>query len=83
VERLLAEQEPEIIGLSIMTFQRKTAKGIIDLVRMGAPARAKASTMTRLIRPRSSWIDWTIPDRKKGDIGPLRAEKRTLPQRST
>jgi hypothetical protein len=29
VERLLAEHEPDIVGLSVMTFQRKTAKGII------------------------------------------------------
>src|SRR5438552_2495748 len=28
VERLAAEHEPEIVGLSVMTFQRKTAKGI-------------------------------------------------------
>src|ERR1700736_2112419 len=34
VERLVAEHEPEVVGLSVMTFQRKTAEGIIDLVRM-------------------------------------------------
>jgi len=38
VERLLAEHEPDVVGLSIMTFQRKTAKGIIDLVRARRPA---------------------------------------------
>src|SRR5438128_1201027 len=38
VERLLAEHEPDIVGLSVMTFQRKTAKGIIDLVRTRRPA---------------------------------------------
>src|SRR5205823_7569599 len=37
VDRLLAEHEPDIVGLSIMTFQRKTAKGIIDLVRTRCP----------------------------------------------
>ena len=33
VEQLVAEHEPDLVGLSIMTFQRKTAKSIIDLVR--------------------------------------------------
>src|SRR5712671_314137 len=37
VERLLADHEPDIVGLSVMTFQRKTAKGIIDLVRTLRP----------------------------------------------
>src|SRR5258708_22616214 len=37
VERLMAEQEPDVVGLSVMTFQRKTAEGIIDLVRMRRP----------------------------------------------
>jgi anaerobic magnesium-protoporphyrin IX monomethyl ester cyclase len=38
VEKLLADFEPDIVGLSIMTFQRKTAKAIIDLVRRRRPA---------------------------------------------
>src|SRR6266478_1973132 len=37
VERLLAEHEPDVVGLSVMTFQRKTAKGIIDLLRTRRP----------------------------------------------
>src|SRR5215467_12337425 len=37
VERLVAEHQPDIVGLSVMTFQRKTAKGIIDLVRTRRP----------------------------------------------
>ncbi len=37
VEQLVAEHVPEIIGLSVMTFQRKTAKGIIDLIRVRCP----------------------------------------------
>ena len=37
VERLLEEHEPDVVGLSVMTFQRKTAKGIIDLVRTRRP----------------------------------------------
>ena len=38
VERLLAEHEPDVVGLSVMTFQRKTAKAIIDLVRKRRPS---------------------------------------------
>src|SRR5437868_11321544 len=38
VERLVAEHEPDVVGLSVMTFQRKTAKGIIDLVRTRRPS---------------------------------------------
>src|SRR5246127_3970881 len=37
VERLVAEHEPDVLGLSVMTFQRKTAKSIIDLVRTRCP----------------------------------------------
>ena len=33
VERLVRELEPDVIGLSIMTFQRRTAMRIIELVR--------------------------------------------------
>jgi hypothetical protein len=34
----VAEHEPDVVGLSIMTFQRKTAKGILDLVRTRRPS---------------------------------------------
>ena len=34
----MAEYEPDVVGLSVMTFQRKTAKGIIDLVRTRRPS---------------------------------------------
>ncbi len=37
VERLVREMDPYILGLSVMTFQRKTAKKIIDLVRSLSP----------------------------------------------
>jgi radical SAM superfamily enzyme YgiQ (UPF0313 family) len=37
VERLVREIEPDVIGLSVMTFQRRTAKKIIDLVRALRP----------------------------------------------
>src|SRR6476660_6582225 len=37
VERLVREFSPDVVGLSVMTFQRKTAKKIIDLVRQIEP----------------------------------------------
>src|SRR5437773_2147636 len=37
VERLVREWNPDMVGLSVMTFQRKTAKKIIDLVRSLRP----------------------------------------------
>jgi hypothetical protein len=37
IERLVPEHDPDVVGLSVMTFQRKTAKGIIDLVRARPP----------------------------------------------
>jgi anaerobic magnesium-protoporphyrin IX monomethyl ester cyclase len=33
VTRLVNDLQPDVVGLSIMTFQRKTAKGIISLIR--------------------------------------------------
>ncbi len=38
VERLVREQAPDIVGLSIMTFQRRTALRVIQLVRGLRPA---------------------------------------------
>ncbi|HSB08623.1 MAG TPA: radical SAM protein [Blastocatellia bacterium] len=37
VERLMTELAPDIVGLSVMTFQRKTAKKIIELARALKP----------------------------------------------
>ncbi|MEO8071103.1 MAG: cobalamin-dependent protein, partial [Acidobacteriota bacterium] len=37
VRRLLAEYRPDVVGLSIMTFQRKTAHKVIALVRSVIP----------------------------------------------
>ena len=37
VERLLGELRPDVVGLSVMTFQRRTARRIIDLVRRLRP----------------------------------------------
>ncbi len=37
VERLLCEQKPDVVGLSIMTFQRRTAGRIVELIRSLLP----------------------------------------------
>ena len=37
VERLVRDLEPSVVGLSIMTFQRRTARRIVDLVRALRP----------------------------------------------
>jgi anaerobic magnesium-protoporphyrin IX monomethyl ester cyclase len=37
VTRLLQERDPDVVGLSVMTFQRRTAHGIIDLARALKP----------------------------------------------
>jgi radical SAM superfamily enzyme YgiQ (UPF0313 family) len=37
IERLVREWSPAVVGLSVMTFQRRTAKKVIDLVRGLAP----------------------------------------------
>jgi radical SAM superfamily enzyme YgiQ (UPF0313 family) len=38
VERLVTEWQPDVVGLSVMTFQRRTALRIIELVRARRPA---------------------------------------------
>src|SRR5438270_791532 len=38
VERLVRDHEPDLVGLSVMTFQRATALQIAKLVRMLRPA---------------------------------------------
>jgi radical SAM superfamily enzyme YgiQ (UPF0313 family) len=38
VERLVREREPDVVGLSVMTFQRRTAFKIIALVRALRPS---------------------------------------------
>ena len=38
VERLLREHPPDVVGLSVMTFQRRTARRLVELVRAARPA---------------------------------------------
>src|SRR5262250_292017 len=40
VERLIRDYQPDVVGLSVMTFQRATAKKIIELVRARRPGAA-------------------------------------------
>src|SRR5689334_25053671 len=37
VEQLVREHKPDVLGLSVMTFQRKTSMRIIELVRVLRP----------------------------------------------
>jgi len=37
VERLVREREPDVVGLSVMTFQRHTAQRLIELIRALRP----------------------------------------------
>jgi len=37
ITRLFHDHDPEVVGLSVMTFQRRTARGIIDLARALKP----------------------------------------------
>src|SRR5215831_12841637 len=37
VERLIGEHEPDLVGLSVMTFQRRTAMQLIALIRALRP----------------------------------------------
>src|SRR5258706_9408997 len=37
VERLVRERKPDVVGLSVMTFQRRTAKRLIALIRQTRP----------------------------------------------
>jgi anaerobic magnesium-protoporphyrin IX monomethyl ester cyclase len=54
VARLVHEFDPELVGLSVMTFQRRTAAGIIDLVRAPMFPHMKALPNQRGIS-RQSW----------------------------
>ena len=38
IERLMRQHDPEVVGLSVMTFQRKTAFRVIELVRVLKPS---------------------------------------------
>ncbi len=59
VERLLREGEPDVVGLSVMTFQRRTARRIVDLVRARRPsARVVVGGYDPSLAP-DAWADGT------------------------
>jgi radical SAM superfamily enzyme YgiQ (UPF0313 family) len=59
VERLVRDQEPDLVGLSVMTFQRSTARRIISLVRSMRPqARIVVGGYDPSLAPQV----WTHPD---------------------
>jgi anaerobic magnesium-protoporphyrin IX monomethyl ester cyclase len=72
VERLVAEHAPDVVGLSVMTFQRATARRIIALVRSLKPdVRVVVGGYDPSLAPEA----WTHPDagvdiivRGEGDI---------------
>ena len=59
VERLVRDLEPDVVGLSVMTFQRRTARRIIDLVRAWRPsARVVVGGYDPSLAP-EAWTDGT------------------------
>ena len=72
IERLVAEIQPDVVGLSIMTFQRSTARRVIALVRSLKPdVRIVVGGYDPSLAPHA----WTHPDlgvdvivRGEGDV---------------
>ena len=59
IERLMRERQPELVGLSVMTFQRATARRIISLVRSIQPqVRVVVGGYDPSLAPEA----WTHPD---------------------
>jgi anaerobic magnesium-protoporphyrin IX monomethyl ester cyclase len=59
VERLISEHQPDVVGLSVMTFQRSTARRIIALVRSLKPdVRVVVGGYDPSLAPDA----WTHPD---------------------
>src|SRR5206468_12544360 len=59
VERLVHEREPDVVGLSVMTFQRRTAFQLIGLVRALRPA---ARIVVGGYDPSLAPDAWTAPE---------------------
>ncbi len=70
VERLVRETAPDVVGLSVMTFQRRTAKRIVGLVRALRPeARVVVGGYDPSLAP-DAWCDGTADFvvRGEGDL---------------
>ncbi len=79
VERLVRERAPDLVGLSVMTFQRRTAKRIVELVRSLRPqARIVVGGYDPSLAP-EAYIDGTADflGRGEGEIT-FRARVRSL-----
>jgi anaerobic magnesium-protoporphyrin IX monomethyl ester cyclase len=60
VERLMADLRPDLVGLSVMTFQRRTARRIIGLIRSLAPhVRIVVGGYDPTLAP-EEWMDPTL-----------------------
>ena len=70
VERLLAEHEPDVVGLSVMTFQRRTALRLIERIRRLRPSasrrRRRLRSEPRAGRLRAATVDFIV--RGEGEI---------------
>ena len=59
VERLVRDLEPDVVGMSVMTFQRRTARRIVELVRALRPsARVAVGGYDPSLAP-EAWTDGT------------------------
>lgn len=72
VERLVRERQPDVVGLSVMTFQRRTALRLVRLIRAIAPdVRIVAGGYDPSLAPEAyeapaDGIDWIV--RGEGDL---------------
>src|SRR5689334_15582338 len=72
VERLMRELDPDVVGLSIMTFQRRTALRLIRLIRQMKPGVAivaggyDPSLAVEMYEPPSSGVDLVV--RGEGEV---------------
>src|SRR5262245_33149275 len=69
VERLVREFKPDVVGRSVMTFQRTTAKKVIDIVRSLAPsARIVVGGYDASLAPEAYAADIDFIVRGEGEI---------------
>jgi radical SAM superfamily enzyme YgiQ (UPF0313 family) len=72
VRRLLAEHSPDLVGLSVMTFQRRTALRLIDLIRAERPGVPVVvggydpSLAPEIYTPDATGVDYIV--RGEGDV---------------
>src|SRR3954469_16356423 len=59
VERLLRAHTPDVVGLSVMTFQRATARRLISLLRTFTP---RAFIVVGGYAPSLAPDAWTVPE---------------------